>query len=302
MTAIKTITTYKLDYMQAKPGSDFSDVAPVISSFNEFDAEGNSLTEITYLANGAVEQRCEYKYNDKGLVVEEILINDEGEVDEKKAYEYNEKGLIIKEFLIYQDESFDTTEYHYDESGKLIEKVTVDPDGEPESRKEISYSNDLVTREVYFDAEGNLLNEIKYTYDEKGNETEVVRFTAEDQKNIRTEYVYNEEGKKTESYTFNTANTANELVAKNLYKEDEKGQLVEIIEQDQFHKYTTVLAYDDNGNMIEQTETNEAGELTNRIQRKFDTNNNLEEVAVTIDRHGAGLNQNYVIQYKYELF
>jgi YD repeat-containing protein len=299
MTAIKTITTYKLDYMQAKTGSDFSDVAPVISSYNEFNAEGHSLTEITYLANGAVEQRCEYKYNDKSLVVEEILINDEGEVDEKKAYEYDEKGLLLKEFLIYQDESFDTTEYHYDESGKLIEKVTVDTDGEAESRKEISYSNDLVTREAYFDAEGNLLNEIKYTYDEKGNETEVVRFTAEDQKKVRTEYAYNEEGKRTESYTFNTAN---ELVAKNLYKEDEKGQLIEIIEQDQFHKYTTVLVYDDNGNMIEQAETNEAGELTNRIQRKFDSNNNIEEVAVTIDRHGAGLNQNYVIQYKYELF
>jgi len=299
MTAIKTITTYRLDYMQAKAGSDFSDVEPVISSYNEFDATGHTLIEITYLANGAVEQRCEYKYNDKGLVIEEILINADGDVDEKKAYEYNEKDVLIKGFLIYQDESFDTTEYHYDESGKLIEKVTIDPDGEPESRKEINYENDLVTREAYFDAEGNLLEENKYTYDEKGNETEVSRYHAGDGKTIRNEYVYNEEGKRTESYTYNTAN---EIVAKNLYKEDEKGQLVEIIEQDQFHKNTTVLAYDDKGNMIEQTETNQAGELSSRILRKFNSNNNLEEVAVTIDRHGAGLNQNYMIHYDYEYF
>jgi hypothetical protein len=54
--------------------------------------------------------------------------------------------------------------------------------------------------------------------------------------------------------------------------------------------------------MIEQIETNKDGELNSRIIRKFDESNNLLEVAVTVDRHGAGYNQNYVVHYEYEYF
>ena len=97
-------------------------------------------------------------------------------------------------------------------------------------------------------------------------------------------------------------NSNNVLIAKNLFKEDEKGQIIEIIEEDQFHKNTTVIDYDEKGNMIEQTESNAAGEINNRLLRKFDENGNISEVAVTIDRHGQGLNQNYVIQYRYDFF
>jgi hypothetical protein len=49
-------------------------------------------------------------------------------------------------------------------------------------------------------------------------------------------------------------------------------------------------------------ESDDNGELNHRIIRKFNENNNLAEVLVTIDRHGRGLNQNYMIQYLYEYF
>ena len=86
------------------------------------------------------------------------------------------------------------------------------------------------------------------------------------------------------------------------YKEDEKGQLVEIIEKTPYSRSITQLLYDDKGNMIDQLESNAAGELINRISRKFNEENNLAEVAVTHDHHGMGLNQNYVIHYDYVYF
>ena len=55
MTAIKTITTHKMDYMQARTDADFTDVVPMIFAFTEFDEKGHILTEITYMPNGEIE-------------------------------------------------------------------------------------------------------------------------------------------------------------------------------------------------------------------------------------------------------
>jgi len=299
MAAIKTITTQKYDYMQGKPGADFADIIPVISSFTEYDKDGHTLTEITYMSSGIVEQKWEYKYNDKGLLIEEILINDEDIVDEKKAYEYNNKDQRVKEFLIYQDESYDTTEYIYDDEGNLLEKITVDSDGALESRKEMKYENSKMICEISYDAESNILNKVNYKHDEKGNEIEITRFNAGENKTIRTEFVFNEEGKRVETLTYNSKE---ELIARSEYEEDNKGQLIKSIEEDRFNYSSTTIAYDERGNITEQLETNKAGELNSRINRKFDENNNLIEVAVTIDRHGKALNQNYVILYQYEYY
>jgi hypothetical protein len=285
--------------MQGKVGADFADIVPVISSFTEYDKDGHTLTEITYMSSGIVEQKWEYKYNNKGLLIEEILINDEGMVDEKKAYEYNNKDQRVKEFLIYQDESFDTTEYIYDSEGNLLGKTTVDSDAALESKKEMKYENNKIICEISYDADGKILNEVNYKYDEKGNEIEISRFNAEENKTIRTEFVFNEVGKIVETLTYNSNE---ELIARSEHEEDSKGQLIKSIEEDRFNYSVTTIAYDEKGNITEQVETNKAGELNSRMCRQFDENNNLIEVAVTIDRHGKALNQNYVIQYLYEYF
>ena len=299
MTVIKTVTTYKYDCMQGKPLADIADIVPVISSFTEYDRDGNTLTEIAYTNNGKIEHKSEYKYNEKGLLVEETLINDEGFVDEKKRYEYDEKDRQIKEFLIYLDESFDTSVYKYNDSGKLIEKITTDDDGEPESNKEYKYEKDKLISETLYDAQGNILNQTTHIYDENGNETQVTRYEAKDETTLRTEYTYNDEGKRTELLAYNSDN---KLIIIHLFKENEKGDLIELVEENQSGKNTTAFTYDEKGNLTEQLETNKAGELNSRIIKKFDDNNNLSEIDVTIDRHGAGLNQNYIIHYEYEYY
>ncbi|MFH0866926.1 MAG: hypothetical protein V1904_12075 [Bacteroidota bacterium] len=43
MTAVKTITTLKYDYMQAGAGENFENVKAVKSAYAEYDSEGNVL-------------------------------------------------------------------------------------------------------------------------------------------------------------------------------------------------------------------------------------------------------------------
>lgn len=298
MANVKTITTLKFDYMQAGAGENFENVKPVKSAYAEYDKEGHVMMEISFQPNEKVEQKCVNSYNEKGFLVEELLYNEDGELDEKKTYEYNEKGYVVKELLYYVDGSFDTTSFMYDANDNLIEKITVDPDNEMESKRVITYENDKKLSEISTDSEGNVLTEVHIEYDEKGNETSIERFVAEDDKTTLTEFIYNDIGKKAEAHTSENG----KLVSKQVFDINEKDQLVKIIEEDRFSKSITVLQYDDAGNMVEQLETNEAGDLNSRIIRKFNANNKLEEVMVTIDRHGMGLNQNYMIQYIYEYF
>lgn len=298
MAKIKTITTLKFDYMQTGVGQNFENVKPVKSAYAEYDEQGHVVMEISYKPNGEIEQKCVNTYNDKNRLVEELLYNEDGELDERKTYEYDENGKAVRELLYYVDGSFDTTSFIYDEFGNVIEKTTIDPDNKLESKRVSTYNKENLASEVSTDAEGNVLNEVHVKYDERGNETEIERYTSEDDKTSRTEFDYNEEGKKSEARIY--AN--DKLVSKQVYETNEKDQLVKIEEEELYHKSVTIISYDENGNMVEQLETNENGELNNRINRKFNENNLLEEVHVTIDRHGYGLNQNYMIQYTYEYY
>jgi antitoxin component YwqK of YwqJK toxin-antitoxin module len=298
MTAIKTITTLKFDYMQAGAGENFENIKPLKSAYAEYDQEGHVLMEISFNSHEKIEQKCINKYNEQGKLIEEHLFNEDGELDEKKTYEYDEKGNVVKELLYYVDGSFDTTIFIYDVNGHLIEKTTIDPDNEIESKKVLTYDNANLLSEVTTDAEGSVLSEVHIKYDEKGNETEIERYNSEDDKTTRTEFIYNEEGKKSEAHTY----TNGKHVSKQVYESDEKDQLIKIEEEELFSKSVTTLEYDDHGNMILQLEVDENGELNNRIIRKFNDSNKLAEVNVTIDRHGRGLNQNYLIQYTYEYF
>ena len=299
MATIKSITTFKHDYMRAKTGLDFKDVKAIRSSYSEYDEKGQLIKENTYFSDGKIEHQSEYKYNDNGKMVEEFLINEENEIDERKAYEYNEKGVLVKELLIYLDDSFDTIEYLYNDDGKIIEKNTFDSEMNPEESKKMTYENKLLSSENTYDAEGKMLKEIKLQYDEKGNLTQRTSLDTIEEKFLKTIYLYNEKNIVTDVLTYNSDD---QLIGRSEQEANDNEQIVKIIEEDQ-HNYNHIeMIYDAQNNIVEQTETNKAGELNSKLYRKFDEENNLIEVAVTIDKHGYGLNQNYLLEYHYEYF
>ena len=299
MASIKTISIFKIDYMQSKAEHDFTDVKPIINSFSEYDIKGNLIKEISYYTNGEVEHISQYKYNDAGLLEEEILINEEGSVDERKKFEYNANNKVEKEYLFYQDDSFDTTIHTYDGSFNLIKKSTKDSDGEMESEKEYIYENNLLISETYTDNEKNVISKKNYSYNDQGKQLTVKEYDGVNDVEINIEFVYNENGVRTDKITTNKKGQVMEHV---FYEENEKGQLIEMVDHTPFAKNITVFTYDEKGNNILQEEKNNQGELNNRILRTFDIDNKIMEVAVTIDYHGLRLNQNYLLQHKYEYF
>ena len=49
-------------------------------------------------------------------------------------------------------------------------------------------------------------------------------------------------------------------------------------------------------------EFNANNETNSRVERKFDEDSNILESKGFIDMHSMGINQNYILKYKYEFF
>ncbi len=299
MTAIKSITVYKIDYMQPAMLDESNEKKGILSSKTMYNELGKVVEETSYLTNGKIEHKSIYVYNTDGNMIEEHIYGEENEFEEKRTYKYNSEGNIVCEYFFYLDETFDTINYHYGENEKLMEKVTIDSDNEPEGKEIYEYEGELPVHHVKFDTEGNILSEITYKHNEKQQIIEIVNNNKIEDVFSRTEIDYNEKGNKEETRVYNSND---ELISRDIFEEDEKGLIVGIIEEDQYSKNTVVMSYDDNGNLLEQTETDTNGELNHKISRVYDADNNLTEHNVLIDRHGKGLNQNISLAYHYEFF
>lgn len=299
MPKIKSITVYKKDYMLPGMLDNLEQSEGFISSHTVYDNSGNICEEASYHADGSLEHKSLYKHDEKGNITEEIIIGIENEIEERRAFEYDGEGKKIREFYFYLDESFDTINYVYDEKNRLIAKNTVNSENEPENRKIFEYTADRLIREAVLDHEETVLVENTYKYDDAGNLTEHVKNDIPGESYFRMEYEYNEKGRRNLALGYNSED---KLITKESIEEDENGNTIRLIDEDQYKKHTIELAYDDRWNMIEQVELNREGELINKTTRAFDADNNLVEHSVIVDRHGYGLNQNFTLSYAYEYF
>lgn len=299
MTAIKSITVYKIDYMQPGMLGEMAERKGILSSRTMYDESGKVLEETSYLTNGTVEHKSVFKYNSDGNMIEEHIYGEDNEFEEKRSYLYNSDGNIVCEYFYYLDETFDTINYVYDDKGKLLEKNTVDSDNDPEGKEIYEYIDDLPIKHTHYDVDGIVLNETSYKHDETKQLIEITKNNIIEETFSRTEIDYNEKGSRVETRVFNADD---QLISRDIFEEDDKGLVVGIIEEDQYSKNTVEMEYDDNGNLIEQIETNANGEINYKIQRTFDSGNNLSEHSILIDKHGQGVNQNITLIYQYEFF
>ncbi len=290
---IKSVTLFKYDLINPNNSHPKGQK----HSYTELDEKGNLLLEIKYDDAEEVEEKYVYAFDDQNKLVEEISYLSENEIAEHKTYEYNPEGLLIKAFKHYADGSKDIIQYQYDQEGRPEAITTTDSDNETEAKEVLEWEKkNLINKEVY-EFDELVLKEIK-TYDEQGNRTEELKWTPEDG-NTRMEYYFNQKNDLIKSLTYNNED---KLISKILYTYDDKGKMLLADYESVRSKNTTTIVYDENGNAIEQTETNAAGEINNRAIRKYNDRNEVIETSVIIDLHGSGINQEYILNYEYEYF
>ena len=177
-----------------------------------------------------------YKYNDKGLVVEETKYNNPGRnPSHKYMYKYNDKGLKIEE----------TYEYEGKLSGKYVYKYN-----DKDLKIEETFTNNFHS-EI-------LIGKIVYKYNDKDLLIEKTYYDKLGEPNYRTVYEYNKSEKEivkgyTEIKVYEYKYKSSELdsESKNLshhYTHDKNGNIVTICGKD----YKFVYKYNDKGYLIEQ--------------------------------------------------
>ncbi|MBN2174304.1 MAG: hypothetical protein JW731_09240 [Bacteroidales bacterium] len=266
-------------------------------SYVEYDTFGNVVLEEKYDEEGMVEEKYVYKYDDQGKLIEELTYLTEDEIVGHKTFDRDENGEITKAYVHYHDGSYDTEKYTYNAAGKLLEKITIDTDGEYESKETSIYENDRIIKREEYDGDELILEET-FEYDDDGNLAGHTKWSVqEDQIN----YVNSFDGKgnviKSLKY-----NNLDQLIGKTTYTYNDQGKIAQITEEMPHTTATTKIIYDTWGNAIQQTETNENGLVNNHVERKYNENNQTIESKVTINFHGTRIDQKYLLKYEYEYF
>lgn len=139
----------------------------------EPDEQQRVSKEFRHYADGSFDTLA-YWYDDSGLVVKKVLSDDEGTVETIETFEYKE-GMLLRE-AVYDGEEDLISEntYVYDEDGLPDGKVMQHLHDRIYVRQEFIY-NDAGQREAIlsYDSDGELVERVLLTLDEKGRPTGV---------------------------------------------------------------------------------------------------------------------------------
>lgn len=261
-----------------------------------YDDVGNLLEETTYNQDKKIIHTYKYTYNEQNQIIEEFLLDEEGLVSEKKQFIWNENGLKIKEILYYSEDAYDITTFEYDKDKLLVAKKTVDEENVPDKIETFEYHNKNLHKHIIKDSSGKIIFDETNIYDEKNQLIESKIIENEEEMISTYKYSYDDKGNVTELLQYNDKN---KLIYKRLYEYNEQNKVIKITEQDAGNKNTTYYDYDNNGNIVKEEEFNKLEQLNHAIMRKYDEANRILHVETVINRYGYGKNLHYELTYQY---
>ena len=180
-----------------------------------YSQEGNTQTQTVTSYNGRVLVFTTV-FDDNGNAVSSYSESD-GEFSSESTYEYDDQGNLI---YSYDNSVYQTTEtvWTYDDEGVILSqvstttqgndvyvhenryedgylKVSIDMlDGEVRSRCEYEHKDGKLTKELYYDGDGNLTTTREYEYE--GRKTTIWSTSSADERVMDAYYEYDEYGNK----------------------------------------------------------------------------------------------------------
>lgn len=164
----------------------------------EYQDNGSLLIEEKWVSNGMggdLWLGAVYKYNDLGLLKEEIRYRKPGILWTKELYEYDDKNSKIK--IIWYDGDGELSKintYQNNDRGLEIECVSKYAGRSGGNSRRVSNYNDigLVTDYTSYDEENKRSTKTEYKYDDRGSIAEVTYFDDKDEIIFGCKYKYND--------------------------------------------------------------------------------------------------------------
>ena len=198
------------------------------------------------------EFRIEYKYNRRNNLLTKSTFNQKGELEEKVNYTYNKKGQRIKKrYYDSVGENEGIEEISYDEDGRMLE-IKQYWNGAFDWKQVFEYKKES-TKPFYrkeYDNEGKLDKKVTISYDDLGRVIkESIYFPVSKSRDVNT-MKYNERG---DQVIFKIKRKRKTVVNQKFkYEYDDKGNWIKKIEYEKhIPKYVTVRKVFYDGDTIE---------------------------------------------------
>ncbi len=265
----------------------------------EMNTNGDTVSEEKFSADGELEERNTYSYNEKGKLMEHSLLYAAEDATEKRVLVRDDAGRLLKETKYYGGEAGEHTEYTYNSEGEPVERKNYDEEGS------------FISREVYnYDDKGGLSEQI--IYDDKDVVTSKVTYTSGEDKSIeqceydgknkllnRTVVMFNEGGKEISS---TQTTPEGKLISCIVTIYDERGNVAERQYKD-FYSKVIRYQYDEKDRCIMQELFDGNGTLLRKNIYEFDEHGNLSsEQTYEMDTSRGGRDKHFESRYEYEFY
>ena len=296
--AVKSINKYATpirSMMRAGTDSEFAAEYKVMTA--TFDEQGQLLEEIKYFDSGEIEEIHQYEYDKNGRVtLHKISIPGEG-IEESFITERDANGNPLKITKMYADEVGEITQYLYAENGKPVQVDQYDADGEHEHTEWVTYDDQSkAIKKVVKNHQEDTVSNYLFSYNDKP--LLILQEEVDDKGNVlsRLTFDYDEEGREINS---RQTNEANKKVAEVLTTYNELGKMIRR-ESHSFYIRISGYEYDEKGNLIEESLSDENGFVITRSRYVYDENDRpAEETLYETDLTRAGRDTHVVHRYEY---
>jgi hypothetical protein len=296
MSNKKSTLTYRTDLVNIGIGQGQRETVPYLHSQTDYNEDGKVIMQCSYAQGEILSEKVVYEYDESGNVIHEIYFVEEDEPSEEKSYEYGEDNKIVRQHKHYQDGSADITDFRYNAEGLLIETVTLNDEEEVEARETFEYSNGKVSLHIRFDGEGNPVFREEFEFDAEGKIVVQVRNDEESGEFFRLRIKYSPEGRKLAEMVYNEED---ELVETTWFEEDEKGRVVQTVEENNRDKRIRRFNFDDRGNNLGYEEHNGRGDKMVVVEHLYDQQNHPVSSMVFINGAGRTMSQHYELRYEH---
>jgi YD repeat-containing protein len=238
-----------------------------------------------------------YAYDPQGrLLLHQLEIPDEG-IEEKFVTQRNANGQAVEIQKFYGDDPGERTVYVYGENGEPSAITAYDADGDFDKCEKFTYDDQkrMVKREVK--KSDNSETVLEYAYNDQGLLAAVTEKDAKGNLLSRQEHDYTMEGLEARILLFNESG---KQITEILSLYDENGRLVS---KKSISYYTRIqrYEYDDAGNVVEESLSDENDFVISRTRYDFDDNSRLiSETIYETDLTRAGRDTHYSNRYEYE--
>jgi len=296
MSRIKSETIYRIDHI---PGEEIelNDDQEGIQSYHEFDESGRMVLEVAYTRDGDIADKMAFSYSNEGNLLETLIYGEDDEVLERREIVWANKK-IRQEIIHYMDGSHDIHDFFYDEQDNLTGIVVKDDEDELDFSEKYFYSDGKLNRIERRNADDDLVFSQEDEY-ENGVINKRTSWSAEAEEPFTIVQLFNAAGRRKEELRYNAED---ELIERNIFKEDEQGRVCCTIEENKRQKNTTEFTFDDQGRVFYQKETDLNGELNHEVWRQYDSDGEPLRTTVEVTIKSSGDKRAYSLLYKREYF